>query len=236
VAVKIRLKRMGKIRAPYYRIVVADSRTKRDGRVIEEIGKYHPTENPSVIEVSSDRAQYWLGVGAQPTEQVRALLKLTGDWGTFKGEKGAKNTVQIAEPKPEFKADSKKKPVLRPKVVKAPVEEAPVAAPVEAAAPAEDVVVDAPVADEAAAETPVAEAPAAEEAAAEAPAEDAVAEEAPAAEEAPVADEAPAQEAPAEEAPAEAPVAEEAAAEAPAEEVPAAEEAPADDAETKPAE
>jgi small subunit ribosomal protein S16 len=222
VAVKIRLKRMGKIRAPYYRIVVADSRTKRDGRVIEEIGKYHPTENPSVIEVSSDRAQYWLGVGAQPTEQVRALLKLTGDWGTFKGEKGAKNTVQIAEPKPEFKADSKKKPVLRPKVVKAPV---------EAAAPAEDVVVDAPVADEAAAETPVAEAPAAEEAAAVAPAEDAVAEEAPAAEEAPVADEAPA-----EEAPAEAPVAEEAAAEAPAEEVPAAEDAPADDAETKPAE
>ena len=217
MAVKIRLKRMGKIRAPYYRIVVADSRTKRDGRVIEEIGKYHPTENPSVIEVSSDRAQYWLGVGAQPTEQVRALLKLTGDWGTFKGEKGAKNTVQIAEPKPEFKADSKKKPVLRPKVVKAPV---------EAAAPAEDVVVDAPVADEAAAETPVAEAPAAEEAAAEAPAEDAVAEEAPAAEEAPVADEAPA-----EEAPAEAP-----AADAPAEEAPSAEDAPADDAETKPAE
>jgi small subunit ribosomal protein S16 len=207
---------MGKIRAPYYRIVVADSRTKRDGRVIEEIGKYHPTENPSVIEVSSDRAQYWLGVGAQPTEQVRALLKLTGDWGTFKGDKGAKNTVQIAEPKAEFKADSKKKPVLRPKVVKAPVEEAPAAAPVEAAAPAEDVVVDAPVADEAASE-----APAAEEVAAEAPAEDAVAEDAPAAEEAPVADEAAAEEAPAAEAPA-------------AEEV--AEEAPADDAETKPAE
>ena len=192
MAVKIRLKRMGKIRAPYYRIVVADSRTKRDGRVIEEIGKYHPTENPSVIEVSSDRAQYWLGVGAQPTEQVRALLKLTGDWGTFKGEKGAKNTVQVAEPKAEFKADTKKKPVLRPKVVKAPVEEAPVAAPVEDAAPTEDVVVDAPVADEAAAETPVAEAPAAEEAPAEAPAEDAVAEEA--------AVEAPADEAPADDA------------------------------------
>ncbi|MDP5128193.1 MAG: 30S ribosomal protein S16, partial [Pontimonas sp.] len=79
MAVKIRLKRMGKIRAPYYRIVVADSRTKRDGRVIEEIGKYHPTENPSVIEVNSERAQYWLGVGAQPTEQVAAILKLTGD-------------------------------------------------------------------------------------------------------------------------------------------------------------
>ncbi len=94
MAVKIRLKRMGKIRAPHYRIVVADSRTKRDGRVIEEIGKYHPTEHPSFIEVDSERAQYWLGVGAQPTDQVRAILKLTGDWGTFKGDKDAKSTVQ----------------------------------------------------------------------------------------------------------------------------------------------
>jgi len=115
VAVKIRLKRFGKVRAPYYRIVVADSRTKRDGRVIEEIGKYHPTEEPSVIEIKSDRAQYWLGVGAQPSEQVAALLKLTGDWGIFKGEKGAKNTVKMAEPKAEFQADEKKKPVLKPK-------------------------------------------------------------------------------------------------------------------------
>lgn len=87
MAVKIRLKRFGKIRAPYYRIVVADSRTKRDGRVIEEIGKYHPTEEPSFIEVNSERAQYWLSVGAQPTEQVAAILKITGDWGTFKGDK-----------------------------------------------------------------------------------------------------------------------------------------------------
>jgi len=221
VAVKIRLKRMGKIRAPYYRIVVADSRTKRDGRVIEEIGKYHPTENPSVIEVSSDRAQYWLGVGAQPTEQVRALLKLTGDWGTFKGDKNAKNTVQMAESKAEFKADTKKKPVLRPKVVKAPTQEAPAAAPVQDAAPAEavvaEVVADAPVADEV-----VAEAPAASPA--ESPAEDAVAEEAPAAEE--VAEEAAVEEAPA---------AEVAAEEVPAEEAPA-EEVPADEAKTKPAE
>jgi small subunit ribosomal protein S16 len=77
---------MGKIRAPYYRIVVADSRTKRDGRVIEEIGKYHPKENPSVIEVDSDRALYWLGVGAQPSEPVTAILKVTGDWQKFKGE------------------------------------------------------------------------------------------------------------------------------------------------------
>ncbi|MFV0285214.1 MAG: 30S ribosomal protein S16, partial [Demequina sp.] len=77
MAVKIRLKRFGKKRAPFYRVVVMDSRTKRDGRAIEEIGKYHPTEEPSVIEIDSERAQYWLSVGAQPTEQVTALLKLT---------------------------------------------------------------------------------------------------------------------------------------------------------------
>jgi small subunit ribosomal protein S16 len=128
VAVKIRLKRLGKIRAPYYRIVVADSRTKRDGRVIEEIGKYHPTEEPSFIEVDSARAQYWLGVGAQPTEQVTALLKLTGDWGTFKGEKDAKSTVKTREDKVAFQADDKKKPVLKPKAEKpAPKAEEPAA-------------------------------------------------------------------------------------------------------------
>jgi len=128
VAVKIRLKRLGKIRAPYYRIVVADSRTKRDGRVIEEIGKYHPTQNPSFIEVDSDRAQYWLSVGAQPTEQVAAILKLTGDWGKFKGDKNAVSTVQVAEPKAAFVVDDKKKPVLKPKAEKpAKVEEAPIA-------------------------------------------------------------------------------------------------------------
>ncbi|MFD1715873.1 30S ribosomal protein S16 [Amnibacterium flavum] len=126
MSVKIRLKRFGKIRAPYYRIVVADSRTKRDGRVIEEIGKYHPTENPSVIEIESERALYWLGVGAQPTEQVAALLKLTGDWGKFKGDKNAVSTVQVKEPKVPFQADEKKKAVLRPKTeTKAP--EAPAA-------------------------------------------------------------------------------------------------------------
>ena len=99
MAVKIRLKRMGKIRQPYYRIVVADSRTRRDGRVIEEIGKYHPKNDPSVIEVVSDRAQYWLGVGAQPTEAVAALLKITGDWQKFKGEPGAQGSLKVAEPK-----------------------------------------------------------------------------------------------------------------------------------------
>ena len=128
MAVKIRLKRLGKIRAPYYRIVVADSRTKRDGRVIEEIGKYHPTQNPSFIEVDSDRAQYWLSVGAQPTEQVAAILRLTGDWGKFKGDKNAVSTVQVAEPKAAFVVDDKKKAVLKPKAEKpAKVEEAPAA-------------------------------------------------------------------------------------------------------------
>src|ERR1700710_1411757 len=123
---------MGKIRAPYYRIVVADSRTKRDGRVIEEIGKYHPTEEPSFIEVQSERAQYWLGVGAQPSPQVEAILKLTGDWGIFKGDKNAKSTVKYKEAKVEFQADEKKKPVLKPKSEKpAPVAEtAPVETPV----------------------------------------------------------------------------------------------------------
>ena len=144
MAVKIRLKRLGKIRAPYYRIVVADSRTKRDGRVIEEIGKYHPTEEPSFIEVDSERAQYWLSVGAQPTEQVAAILKLTGDWGKFKGDKNATSTVKVAAPKAAFVVDEKKKPVLVPK--KETKVEAP-AAPVEAPAAEE------PVAEAAADET-----------------------------------------------------------------------------------
>ncbi len=178
MAVKIRLKRLGKIRAPHYRIVVADSRTHRDGRVIEEIGRYIPTENPSFIEVNSERAQYWLGVGAQPTEQVTALLKLTGDWGTFKGEKGAKSTVQVKEPKPVFEIDTKKKPVLRPKVEKAvkveevAAEEAAVEAAVEEAiveAVAEEII------EEAIAEAIVEEI--VEEVVAEAVAEEAAAEE-----------------------------------------------------------
>jgi len=99
VAVKIRLKRMGKIRAPHYRIVVADSRTKRDGRAIEEIGKYHPTHEPSLIEVNSERALYWLGVGAQPTEQVLAILKVTGDWQKHKGLPGTEGTLKTLEHK-----------------------------------------------------------------------------------------------------------------------------------------
>ena len=97
VAVKIRLKRMGKIRAPYYRVVVVDSRKKRDGRVIEEIGKYHPTENPSLIEIDSDRAQYWLSVGAQPTPPVLTQLKITGDWQKFKGLPGAEGRLKVKD-------------------------------------------------------------------------------------------------------------------------------------------
>ncbi len=137
MAVKIRLKRLGKIRAPYYRIVVADSRTKRDGRVIEEIGKYHPTEEPSFIEVDSDRAQYWLGVGAQPSDQVRAILKLTGDWGRFKGDKDAVSTVKVTEGKAEFQADAAKKSVVKPRVEKKAETPAPVEDAAEAPADAE---------------------------------------------------------------------------------------------------
>jgi small subunit ribosomal protein S16 len=103
VAVKIRLKRMGKIRSPFYRVVVMDSRTKRDGRAIEEIGKYHPTEEPSVIDIDSERAQYWLAQGAQPTEAVEALLKVTGDWQKSKGLPGAEGTLKVKEPKPSKK-------------------------------------------------------------------------------------------------------------------------------------
>jgi small subunit ribosomal protein S16 len=110
VATKIKLMRLGKKRAPYYRIVVADARTKRDGRSIETIGKYHPKEDPSYIEVISERAQYWLGVGAQPTEAVEAILKVTGDWQTFKGLP-APEPMKVKEPKADkriaFEAASK---------------------------------------------------------------------------------------------------------------------------------
>lgn len=192
MAVKIRLARHGKIRTPHYRIVVADSRTHRDGRVIEEIGRYVPTNNPSIIEVNSERAQYWLGVGAQPTEQVAVLLKLTGDLQASKGDKNAKNTVQLKAAKEEFVIDTKKKTVLVPKT-EAPAkaapaaEEAPAAEDAEVEAPAvEDVIAEAAdAADEAVASVEDAVAEAAEEAApaAESVEEAAVVEEAPAASE-----------------------------------------------------
>ncbi|MDU0477981.1 30S ribosomal protein S16 [Staphylococcus chromogenes] len=100
MAVKFKLQRMGKIRTPHYRVVIADSRTKRDGKVIENIGIYEPKAEPSVIKIDSERAQYWLSVGAQPTEAVLALLKVTGDWQKFKGLPGAEGTLKVAEEKP----------------------------------------------------------------------------------------------------------------------------------------
>jgi small subunit ribosomal protein S16 len=152
VAVKIRLKRLGKIREPYYRVVVADSRTKRDGRAIEEIGKYHPKLEPSLIEIDSERALYWLSVGAQPSDQVRHLLTITGDWQKFKGLPGTEGTLRTSEAKADKKdrydelvkesfAAKETKAAARP-ARSAPKREAKKAepaeaAPVEAAAPAE---------------------------------------------------------------------------------------------------
>jgi small subunit ribosomal protein S16 len=208
VAVKIRLKRMGKIRQPYYRVVVVDSRKKRDGKVIEQIGKYHPKEEPSFIEVTSERAQYWLGVGAQPSEAVEAILKVTGDWQKFKGLPGTEGTLKVAEPKrdkteifnealkdaanePKAEAVTRKAAAKKTaKKAEAPADEAAAEAPAEAPA-AEAPAADAP-AEEAAPEAPAAEAAPeapAEEVAAEAPAEDAAPEE-PAAEASDAADKA----------------------------------------------
>jgi small subunit ribosomal protein S16 len=169
--------RLGKIRAPYYRIVVTDSRTKRDGRVIETIGKYHPKEDPSFIEVDSDRAQYWLSVGAQPTEPVAAILRVTGDWQRFKGEPAPAEGVRTAAPKPDRKAifeaaakesleggeaTTPKKATAKKAAAKAEAadDEAPAEAP-SAEAPAEAPTADAP------AEAPAAEAAEPAEAAAE---------------------------------------------------------------------
>ncbi|GAB2596767.1 30S ribosomal protein S16 [Pseudactinotalea suaedae] len=160
MAVKIRLKRFGKTHAPYYRVVVADSRTKRDGRVIEEIGKYHPTEEPSLIDIDGERARYWLGVGAQPSEQVLALLKVTGDWQTFKGLPGAEGTLRTAEPKGAA-ADAVAAAEAEAELKKAAASEAKAAAAAEAKAAA-----DAEAKAAAEAEAP------AEETEAEAPAED----------------------------------------------------------------
>lgn len=143
MAVKIKLKRMGKMRNAQYRIVVADARTKRDGRAIEEIGVYQPKEEPSLIRVDSERAQYWLGVGAQPTEAVTAILKVTGDWQKFKGLPGAEGTLKVAEAKVDKKAvfeaaalEAANEPAAEattPKKKAAPKAEAPVEAAAEEA-------------------------------------------------------------------------------------------------------
>ena len=173
MATKIKLMRLGKMRAPYYRIVVADARTKRDGRVIETIGKYHPKENPSFIEVDAERAAYWLGVGAQATDPVQKILSKTGDWQKFKGE-AAPEPLLVREPKvdkkvafeaaalesataagdattPKKKSAPKKAAAETPE---APAAEAPAAEPAAAAtpaaAPATEAAVEAPAADTAA--------------------------------------------------------------------------------------
>jgi small subunit ribosomal protein S16 len=147
VAVKIRLKRLGKVRVPQYRIVVVDSRKKRDGKVIEEIGKYHPKEDPSYIDVVSDRVQYWLGVGAQPSDAVAKILTITGDWQTFKGMSGTEGTLKVAEPKPskldifnealkevasEPKGGAVTKKASKKKAEEKPAEETPAVAEAEA--------------------------------------------------------------------------------------------------------
>jgi small subunit ribosomal protein S16 len=170
VAVKIKLKRLGKIREPYYRVVVADSRTKRDGRAIEEIGKYHPKLEPSLIQIDSERVQYWLSVGAQPTEPVRHLLTITGDWQKFKGLPGAEGTLKVAEEKADKKGRYEElvKESLAAKEAKAaakPARSAPKKAE-KKAEPAAEAPVEAP-----AAEADTAEAAPTEAGAAEAPAE-----------------------------------------------------------------
>jgi small subunit ribosomal protein S16 len=196
VAVKIKLKRMGSIRNPQYRVVIADARTARDGRAIEEIGLYHPKEEPSLIKINSDRVQYWLGVGAQPTEPVMVLLKITGDWQKFKGLPGAEGTLRVKEAKVDKNtkfaetvaavANEPRTPTIRPKVEKpaevveeVKAEEAPAPSEVvseEVAAPvvAEEVAVEAVETDVVAeAEAVIASDDVASEETSEAPAEEA---------------------------------------------------------------
>jgi small subunit ribosomal protein S16 len=151
VAVKIRLMRMGKIRNPQYRIVVADSRTKRDGRAIEYIGVYHPKEEPSLIEVDSDRAQYWLSVGAQPSEPVLRILEKTGDWQKFKGlpaPEPLKVAAERVDRKARYEAESQAAAGLAAPAepVKAAKKAAKKAAPAEA--PAETAAAEAPASSE----------------------------------------------------------------------------------------
>ena len=189
MAVKIRLKRLGKVRVPQYRIVVVDSRKKRDGKVIEEIGKYHPKEDPSYIDVVSDRVQYWLGVGAQPSDAVAKILTITGDWQTFKGMSGTEGTLKVAAPKPSKldlfnealkdaasapKGDAVTKKAAKKKAEDKPAEDKPAEDKKAEDKKAEEApaVEETPAVEEApAAETPAAETPAEETPAAEADAE-----------------------------------------------------------------
>ena len=185
MATKIRLMRMGKIRTPYFRIVVTDSRKARNGLSIEEIGRYVPGQEPSIIEVNSERALYWLGVGAQPSEAVEALLKVTGDWQKHKGLPGTEGTLKFAAPKPA------KSVAYEAAVKAAAAEPAEGATTLKKKAQEKLAAKSAPVVEEAVVEAPVAEA-VAEEAVVEAPVAEVVVEETPAveavAEEAPVAE------------------------------------------------
>ncbi len=166
MATKIKLTRVGKMREPHYRVVVADARTKRDGRSIETIGEYHPKNDPSVIRIDADRAAYWLGVGAQPTEAVTAILKVTGDWQKFKGLP-APEPMKVAPPKADKRAlfdaalkDSDGEPALEattPKKRSAPRKDTAEAPAAEAPAAEAAAVTEAPAGTEA----PAAEAPAA---------------------------------------------------------------------------
>jgi small subunit ribosomal protein S16 len=188
VATKIKLMRLGKMREPHYRIVVADARTKRDGRSIETIGEYHPKSDPSIIKVDADRAAYWLGVGAQPTEAVTAIFRVTGDWQKFKGEP-APEPMKLAPPKadrlelfnaalaeasgePEAEATTPRKRAAK---AAKPAAQAPAAEAPAAEAPAEPAAEAAPAAEVPA--EPAAEAPAAEAAPVEAEATPAAADE-----------------------------------------------------------
>lgn len=185
MAVKIKLTRLGKIRNPQYRVAVADARNRRDGRAIEVIGRYHPKEDPSLIEIDSERAQYWLSVGAQPTEPVLKLLKVTGDWQKFKGLPGTDGTLKVKEPRPSklelFNAalaagdGAPTGEATQLKKRKAPVKKAEPTASEESGSPAEaDLVAEVPAEAEPVAQAPaetVTEAPAEPEPVAEAPAE-----------------------------------------------------------------
>ena len=176
MSVKIKLTRLGKIRNPQYRIAVADARTRRDGRAIEIIGRYHPKEEPSLIEIDSQRAQYWLSVGAQPTEPVLKLLKITGDWQKFKGLPGAEGTLKVKPPKPSkldlFNAalaaadGAPTGEATQPKKKKAPAKKAAKAAESPAEESAEQAVEESveEKPDETPAEAPAADEPAAAEA------------------------------------------------------------------------
>jgi small subunit ribosomal protein S16 len=183
VAVKIRLKRIGKKRAPHYRIVVMDARAKRDGRAIEEIGLYNPKTEPSFIRVESERAQYWLGVGAQATEAVEAIFKASGDWQKFKGQ-DAPPPLRVKEPKRDKQEIFNEALAEAHGTLKTEAVTAKKSAAKKTAAKSDDTAKDAPkasddakAADEAPkAEAPKAEAPKAE--AAEAPAEAAPADDA----------------------------------------------------------